>query len=148
MLLITRAVQSTCRRAISTLAPMRASRRQAKGEPALRGVVSGSAILAVRGPKQRHGWKDLCTVRHSCPPSRGLPGERRRGLSASATASQCYSSTTIASYAVIRRLQRCGIAGRRMGLSSSTMPANYDPQTLVETKLALRDTAVVFSKSY
>jgi len=35
-----------------------------------------------------------------------------------------------------------------MGLSSSTMPSSYDPQTLVETKLALRDTAVVFSKSY
>jgi hypothetical protein len=29
------------------------------------------------------------------------------------------------------------------------MPSSsYDPQTLVETKLALRDAAVVFSKSY
>jgi hypothetical protein len=34
-----------------------------------------------------------------------------------------------------------------MGLSSSTMPS-YDPQTLVREKLALRDTAVVFSKTY
>ena len=61
--------------------------------------------------------------------------------------SQCHCSTTIASY-VIRRLPRCGIAGRRMGLSSSMPFSSYDPQTLVETKLALRDTAVVFSKSY
>jgi len=35
-----------------------------------------------------------------------------------------------------------------MGLSSSTMPSSYDPQTLVREKLALRDTAVVFSKTY
>ena len=55
--------------------------------------------------------------------------------------------STIASY--IRLVQRSSrIAGRaRMGLSSSTMPS-YDPQTLVREKLALRDTAVVFSKTY
>ena len=54
---------------------------------------------------------------------------------------------TIASY--LRLVQRSSrIAGRaRMGLSSSTMPS-YDPQTLVREKLALRDTAVVFSKTY
>ena len=56
--------------------------------------------------------------------------------------------STIASY--IRLVQRSSrIAGRaRMGLSSSTMPSSYDPQTLVREKLALRDTAVVFSKTY
>ena len=55
---------------------------------------------------------------------------------------------TIASY--LRLVQRSSrIAGRaRMGLSSSTMPSSYDPQTLVREKLALRDTAVVFSKTY
>ena len=53
---------------------------------------------------------------------------------------------TIASY--LRLVQPSRIAGRaRMGLSSSTMPS-YDPQTLVREKLALRDTAVVFSKTY
>ena len=56
--------------------------------------------------------------------------------------------STIASY--LRLVQRSSrIAGRaRMGLSSSTMPSSYDPQTLVREKLALRDTAVVFSKTY
>ena len=56
--------------------------------------------------------------------------------------------STIASY--LRLVQRSPrIAVRtRMGLSSSTMPPNYDPHTLVRDKLALRDTAVVFSKTY
>ena len=55
--------------------------------------------------------------------------------------------STIASY--LRLVQRSSrIAGRaRMGLSSSIMPS-YDPQTLVREKLALRDTVVVFSKTY
>ena len=56
-------------------------------------------------------------------------------------------SSTIASY--LRLVQSSRIVGRaRMGLSSSTMPSSYDPQTLVREKLALRDTAVVFSKTY
>ena len=54
---------------------------------------------------------------------------------------------TIASY--LRLVQRTSrsVGRARMGLSSSTMP-NYEPQTLVREKLALRDTAVVFSKTY
>ena len=55
---------------------------------------------------------------------------------------------TIASYLrLVQRSPRIAVRAR-MGLSSSTMPSSYDPHTLVETKLALRDTAVVFSKTY
>ena len=48
---------------------------------------------------------------------------------------------------MLRGLQRSRHAF--MGLSSSTMPtSSYNPETLVRDKLGLRDTAVVFSKSY
>ena len=55
---------------------------------------------------------------------------------------------TIASYLrLVQRSPRIAVRAR-MGLSSSNMPSSYDPQTLVREKLALRDTAVVFSKTY
>ena len=53
--------------------------------------------------------------------------------------------TTIASYlGLVQRTSRIAVR-TRMGLSSSTMPSSYDPQTLVRDKLALRDTVVVVS---
>ena len=50
---------------------------------------------------------------------------------------------------VLRGLQRFGRRSPHalMGLSSSTMPS-YNPETLVRDKLAMRDTCVVFSKTY
>ena len=119
---------------------MRASSGSTKlGESQLCGGVSGPAVAS----RPRPDLIRLDRALHGTPQLSSVEGFARR--TPPRLVSQCYSSTTIASYAVIRRLQ---LAGRRMGLSSSTMPSSYHPQTLVETKLALRDTAVVFSKSY
>ena len=124
---------------MSISAPMRASSGSTKlGESQLCGGVSGPAVAS----RPRPDLIRLDRALHGTPQLSSVEGFARR--TPPRLVSQCYSSTTIASYAVIRRLQ---LAGRRMGLSSS-MPSSYDPQTLVRDKLALRDTAVVFSKTY
>ena len=81
-------------------------------------------------------WEEsqLCEVEQSCQPCATCITPRN----------------TIASQLVLKGLPRSGRRSRHayyMGLSSSTMPT-YNPETLVRDKLSMRDTCVVFSKSY
>ena len=101
--------------------------------------------------KRASAWCATCPAAERATLVARLGASRKNTLGEAWAALTCRAlkdQSTIASY--LRLVQRSSrIAGRaRMGLSSSTMPSSYDPQTLVETKLALRDTAVVFSKTY